>query len=270
MGRVVLRLLACLALAACAAPQTPAATAPTSAAATPPVTAAATGQALPAPASPLADHAPLTAPASTPVAAPAVTLAEAIGAPTRGKAIVVNIPSAEVIALEDGREVLRSRAVVGAPGRGARTPVRDTETSVVRFNPTWRPTPEMIARSGYPDRVTPPGPANPLGFAAIRLDPGNVIYLHGTNRPDLFDRDARSLSSGCVRVERLDELVAWLLEIETGQVAAWAEDRRTFDMPADGVPVLMRYYTRFPDAEGVARDHPDVYGRGPQVQVAQL
>ena len=30
-----------------------------------------------------------------------------------------------------------------------------------------------------------------LGLLAIRLEPGMLIYLHGTNRPELFEKDAR-------------------------------------------------------------------------------
>ena len=32
---------------------------------------------------------------------------------------------------------------------------------------------------------------------------------------------------------------------------------------AYGIPVLIRYHTRFPDANGVMREYADVYGRSP-------
>jgi murein L,D-transpeptidase YcbB/YkuD len=196
---------------------------------------------------------------AAPAPAPVAEVAPGYTPPAFGKTILVNIPSAEVIAYENGVEVMRSRAVVGA--RRTQTPVEDTHTSVVRFRPSWRPTPTMVATGKYEDKVTPPGPSNPLGLAAIRLDPGNLIYLHGTNQPHHFAREARALSNGCVRVERLVELTAWLLEETPEQVEAWKRGRRTFDAAADGVPVHFRYYTRFPDADGVMRDWPDVYGR---------
>ncbi|MEM9048599.1 MAG: hypothetical protein AAGC92_07745 [Pseudomonadota bacterium] len=59
-----------------------------------------------------------------------------------------------------------------------------------------------MMRNGASDEFRrPPGPGNPLGRAAIRLVPGMLIYLHRTNRPQLFARDARALSYGCARVE---------------------------------------------------------------------
>ena len=43
------------------------------------------------------------------------TLARWQAPPARGKSITVNVPTAEIIAFENGVEVLRTRAVVGSP-----------------------------------------------------------------------------------------------------------------------------------------------------------
>ncbi|MEM6745223.1 MAG: L,D-transpeptidase family protein [Pseudomonadota bacterium] len=188
--------------------------------------------------------------------------------PSKGKAILVNIPSYELIAFEDGRPVLHSRVIVGRDLRGDRTPVMTARTSVVRFRPSWRPTPMMLRTGKYEDRIWPPGRGNPLGLLAIRLDPGMLIYLHGTNRPDLFDREARALSGGCIRVERWDEVAAWVLDVDLEDVHRSANGRRTFDMGTEGVPVLFRYYTEFPDRNGVLRRHSDVYGKRPALSAA--
>ena len=93
--------------------------------------------------------------------------------PPSGKAIVVNIPAFELIAFENAEPVLRSRVIVGTPWH--RTPVMTTHTTSVRFRPTWRPTPSMIASGEYRDRVWPPGPNNPLGHAAARLEEGLLV-----------------------------------------------------------------------------------------------
>lgn len=212
-----------------------------------------------------------TAPVVDADVAPADAPAPAVGPftpPRFGKALLVNIPSQEVIAFEDGVEVLRSRAVVGATA--TQTPIADSVSSVVRFRPSWRPTPRMVASGAYEDRLWPPGSGNPLGLAAIRLEQGNLIYLHGTNRPDLFDRAHRALSNGCVRVERLAEVIAWLLDAEPRTVDGWMRGRRSFDVETGGAPVFFRYYTRFPDADGVMREHRDVYGLGPEILLAAL
>jgi hypothetical protein len=181
--------------------------------------------------------------------------------PVRGKAILVNIPSYELIAFEDGKEVLRSRVIVGSTKNP--TPQLVAETSVVRFRPTWKPTPDMVREEGLSPETRPPGKRNPLGLMAIRLDPGMLIYLHGTNQPKLFGRDKRALSHGCIRVEKVDELAAFVLGTTVEEVQAHANGRRTFDMDAWGIPVLIRYHTRFPDEIGVVREYADVYRRAP-------
>lgn len=185
--------------------------------------------------------------------------------PTEGKAILVNIPSFEMIAIEDGEEVFRSPVIVGSAGGGSstRTPIEDTYVSVVRFRPTWRPTPTMVRSGEYQDRTWPAGKRNPLGLAAIRLQPGSLIYLHDTNRKELFSREMRALSHGCVRVQRWDEAVAWLLDIELDEVHEHANGRRTFDMDSAPVPVLFRYYRAFPDEAGELQTHGDIYKLGP-------
>lgn len=180
--------------------------------------------------------------------------------PETGKAIVVNLPGFELIALEDGEPVLRSRVIVGSTRNP--TPVMDTYTSVVRFRPTWRPTPSMIASGEYEDYVRRPGRNNPLGLAAVRLEPGMLIYLHDTNRRDLFDREHRAMSHGCIRVERWDEVIAWLLEIDLEEVETRANSGRTHDVALPPIPVLFRYHTSFPDDEGQIVHHDDVYRRG--------
>ena len=182
--------------------------------------------------------------------------------PQQGKAILVNVPSYELIAFEDGEPVMRSRVIVGRDLQGDRTPEMTTHTSVVRFRPTWRPTPMMISRGDYEDKTWPPGPGNPLGLLAIRLEPGMLIYLHGTNRPELFEKDARALSGGCVRVERWDEVAAWVLDVDVEEVHRLANGDRTFDMETAGVPVMFRYFTEFPDAQGQLQAHADIYGQG--------
>lgn len=192
--------------------------------------------------------------------------------PAEGKALIVNVPQFELIAVEDGSPVFRSRVIVGTPANP--TPILDTATTRVTFRPTWRPTPAMIASGEYVDRVWPPGPSNPLGLAAVRLEPGLLVYLHDTNQRQLFERDDRALSHGCIRVQRWDEVIAWLLGWDLARVHAVAGGRATVEVPAPSVPVFIRYMTVFPDAEGTLLRYPDIYGReaavseGPRLSTA--
>ena len=79
--------------------------------------------------------------------------------PSGGKFILVNIPSFELVALQDGVPVLRSRVVVGKPA--AATPEMLSSMFAVQFNPSWTPTPSMVRNEGR--RYMPSGPQNSLG-----------------------------------------------------------------------------------------------------------
>ena len=192
----------------------------------------------------------------------------ALALPPKGKAIVVNVPAFELIAFEDAEPVLRSRVIAGS--RRNPTPLIDTYTSTVRFRPSWRPTPEMVASGEYVDKRWPPGRKNPLGLAAIRLEPGLLVYLHDTNRRNLFEKGMRALSHGCIRVQRWDEVIAWLLDIDLDTVHRHANGRKTFDIPTDPVPVMIRYLTTFPGDDRQLEVFDDIYGREVKLADAQI
>lgn len=56
-----------------------------------------------------------------------------------------------------------------------------------------------------------PGPANSLGQFKFDLPNGDGIYLHDTPKKELFAKDQRNLSHGCVRLEDAPRLARWLL-----------------------------------------------------------
>jgi murein L,D-transpeptidase YcbB/YkuD len=143
--------------------------------------------------------------------------------------LFVDLGRAMLYAVEGVRLILVSRVIVGAPRYA--TPTADSVLSHVRFRPTWRPTPDMVASGRYEDGLRPPGRSNPLGLAAIHFAGGGLVYLHGTNQPHLFERERRSLSNGCVRVETLSPLVGWALGWTPETVEAAMNGRRTFDAP---------------------------------------
>ena len=56
-----------------------------------------------------------------------------------------------------------------------------------------------------------PGKFNSLGMVKLIFPNRFSVYLHDTNHRDFFDKNERSLSSGCVRVENPLELTEYLL-----------------------------------------------------------
>lgn len=177
-----------------------------------------------------------------------------------GPAILVNVPAYELIAFEDGEPVLRSRIIVGRPADP--TPIVDTYTTRVLFRPSWRPTPEMVASGEVADGIYPPGRNNPMGLAAVALEPGMLEYLHDTNQRQLFARERRAFSHGCIRVQEWQALIAWLLEQDEAWVMAEAQTPPTRSVATRKVPVLIRYLRVFPAADGTVLRHPDIYGLG--------
>lgn len=139
---------------------------------------------------------------------------------------MVHIPSFELIALEDGAPMLRSRVIVGRPA----TPTPQLLTSMfsIRFNPAWMPTPSMMRYEGA--HYVPPGPNNPLGLLLFELDNDQLIFLHDTNDRSLFGRSNRALSHGCVRVKQARPLAAWVLGVSARDVEAMISRKATYSV----------------------------------------
>ena len=186
-----------------------------------------------------------------------------------GRLLLVNIPAAELIVYDRGREVMRSRVIVGA--ERTRTPQLATFATSARCNPPWYVPasiePEIRAAGAVGFRVVngrliqPPGPTNPLGPIRIGLYDSDGIFLHGTSSPGAFARASRALSHGCVRVERIRDVAAWMLDQAPVAVAATVASGRTVElMPAQEVQVALAYLTAWPDAAGRLALHADPYG----------
>ena len=177
--------------------------------------------------------------------------------PAQGKFVLVNIPSFELIAVQDGVPVLRSRVVVGQPR--TTTPEMLSSMFAVQFNPSWTPTPSMIRNEGL--RYMPPGPQNPLGRVMFDLDNEEFIYLHDTNERALFSRAQRALSHGCIRVEQARALAAWALGVSEQEIDAMIARGTTYSVPLpEAIPVSLAYHTQFPDEAGQVVSYPDIYG----------
>ena len=78
-----------------------------------------------------------------------------------------------------------------------------TFVSDKRINPSWTPTPEMVAKNPRLPRWVPGGhPMNPLGVRAMYL--GSSSYrIHGTDAPWTI---GQAVSHGCIRMTNQDVL----------------------------------------------------------------
>lgn len=111
-----------------------------------------------------------------------------------------------------------------------------------------------------------PGPGNALGDVKFMFPNRFSIYLHDTPADHLFDRSARALSHGCIRVEdpvRLAEFVfagdsEWTTPRIRQAMAGSAEDNNTVNLDRK-IPVYILYLTAFTE-DGRVNFRDDLYG----------
>jgi murein L,D-transpeptidase YcbB/YkuD len=118
-----------------------------------------------------------------------------------------------------------------------------------------------------------PGEDNALGLVKIMFPNPHSVYLHDTPSKSLFDKDERTFSSGCIRVQKPFELAERVLNdparwnaTTIAEVLA-AKATRTVNL-AKPVPVLILYWTAQPTADGLVTFRNDVYGRDPPTLAA--
>lgn len=118
-----------------------------------------------------------------------------------------------------------------------------------------------------------PGPWNALGQVKFMFPNRHNVYIHDTPSRELFDRDVRAFSSGCIRVQNPLDLAEHLLRSQPGwnraaiEAAAGAGTERTVTL-ASPVPVHLLYWTAWVDDEGELSLRPDLYGRDAKVLAA--
>jgi murein L,D-transpeptidase YcbB/YkuD len=217
--------------------------------------------------------------------------------------VLVDVAGAAIAYFRDGEPVWHTRAQVGRPERA--TPLLKSEITHFTFNPTWTVPPTILREDKLPlirrdpsylernrmrvigpdGRVIPPagvdwsrpggvmlrqdaGPDNALGQVAIRFPNPFAVYLHDTPSRNLFAREQRTTSSGCVRVENALELVG-LLSADGGgpdadTVASILASRRTRHVTlARPMPILIAYWTAAVGSDGRVTFRPDIYGLDP-------
>ena len=80
-----------------------------------------------------------------------------------------------------------------------------------------------LVRKGAARLRQRPGMRNSLGPLKVVMPNPDDVYLHGTARPRLFDRNDRALSHGCIRVAEPAALAAFLLAGQPGSDRARIE-----------------------------------------------
>lgn len=111
-----------------------------------------------------------------------------------------------------------------------------------------------------------PGPDNSLGRVKFLFPNPYDVYLHDTPAKELFQKDSRPFSSGCIRLAKPLELAAYLLqgtpldslENLTREIAGGKT--RSVAIPAP-IPIHIVYMTAWVDHEGIIQFRQDIYNR---------
>ena len=183
-----------------------------------------------------------------------------------GKKVVVNIPSFMLLAYSHDSLMTMK---VGCGSTKTKTPLLTSQLSRMDFNPLWNIPMSIIkndvakhaGNAAYFDshryfiverntgkRIDPRhvtanmlksghyrvsqegGEGNSLGRIIFRFDNKFSVYLHDTSSRHFFNQTTRSVSHGCIRVERPFDLAKYLLNDTTDQ---WDLDKMRITMGLD-------------------------------------
>jgi L,D-transpeptidase YcbB len=215
-----------------------------------------------------------------------------LGAAPIGNAyVILNIPDYTLKVMQNGAQVWTTKVVTGQPGVHA-TPLLTETMKFITVNPTWNVPPSIIyneylpalaqdptvltrmglkldrARDGSIHISQPPGEANALGRIRFNFPNKFLVYQHDTPNKELFAKEDRAFSHGCMRVQNPDQYAATLLNITLPNehytpdkirgMYGHAEVDLKFPTP---VPVNITYQTAFVDDGGKLQFRKDVYGR---------
>jgi L,D-transpeptidase YcbB len=215
-----------------------------------------------------------------------------LGAPAIGDAyVILNIPDYTLKVMQNGAQVWTTKVVTGQPGVHA-TPLLTETMKFITVNPTWNVPPSIIYNEYLPalaqdptvltrmglklDRASdgsihisqPPGEANALGRIRFNFPNKFLVYQHDTPNKELFAKEDRAFSHGCMRVQNPDQYAATLLGITEPNEHYTPEKIRSmyghseidlkFPTP---IPVNITYQTAFVDDGGKLQFRKDVYGR---------
>jgi murein L,D-transpeptidase YcbB/YkuD len=181
--------------------------------------------------------------------------------------IFVNVPAFKLEAFDTGQKVLEMKVIVGQEYEDKATPVFADSMETVVFRPYWNVTPDIAAKEVFPKgaaymerenmetytengqtRVRQrPGPKNALGFVKFLFPNDFNIYLHDTPNHELFNKDVRAFSHGCIRLEKPAELAQWVLGWPADKVQQEMQsppDNKSVKVPSK-IPVYITYFTTY-------------------------
>lgn len=214
--------------------------------------------------------------------------------------VFVNLPDFHAEVWDGGERKMRFRVVVGKDSRYRdkktgewrypnATPLFSSRMESVVFSPYWNvpariklqeidkaraKNPNYLEENNYEVVYSPnghemirqkPGPGNALGKVKLLFPNDHDVYIHDTQRKDLFANPTRAYSHGCMRAEDPLALAHYVLSRESD---VWTERRvrsqgggtvESWQKLQDGPWVHIEYYTVRVSEEGDILFLDDVY-----------
>jgi len=202
---------------------------------------------------------------------------------TANEYIFVNIPSYNIKMYRADSIVFDSHVVVGTSL--TKTVIFGGKMSYIVFSPYWNLPKSIVESEVLPGLEKDdnylearnmewnngmvrqkPGKSNSLGLVKFMFPNSNEIYLHDTPSKQLFKKEERAFSHGCVRVENARKLAYVILQNDEN----WTQQKIDSAMNAgeesaytlkNKIPVHIGYFTAWADDTGQVSFYKDVYAR---------
>ena len=210
-----------------------------------------------------------------------------------GNLILVNIPEFVLHVYDGKKKDFDMNVVVGKEGHN--TMMFRGDLNEIVFSPYWNVPSSIVKKeilpeidkhpnyleeqhmevigkdgNGVPEIRQNPGAKNSLGKVKFLFPNSFDIYFHDTPAKELFHRDRRAFSHGCIRLQDAEKMATYLLRNQPEWTPEKINEAMNRDQPQsvrlkNPVPVFITYYTAWVDERGVLQFREDIYQHDEQV-----
>jgi L,D-transpeptidase YcbB len=202
----------------------------------------------------------------------------------------VNVAAEQLVLYRADMPVFSTRIVVGQDLERDQSPEFRATLDASFFNPPWVIPADIAKAEILPklgrdvDYLTRnrmvllaggeveqlPGPDAGLGLIMFDMPNRFDVYLHDTPDRDIFNRDNRRISHGCIRVQDPLQFAALLMRqpidtINQAIARGLVTGNTTRNNLAVPVPVFVVYQTAVADTDGTLQFYPDFYNRDAEI-----
>jgi murein L,D-transpeptidase YcbB/YkuD len=132
----------------------------------------------------------------------------------------------------------------------------------------------QLSENNFPYRLRQePGPRNPLGRIKFMFPNKHSVYLHDTSDPQLFKKERRGYSHGCIRIEKPMDMAEFVMrgskEWPIGKIKAVLKTKETTVayLPKP-ISVHILYFTAWGNGDGTVHFLEDIYRRDERLEKA--